>query len=146
MTARKTRGKPGRSPKVPSDGAQSVEAFLATLAHPLEREIRALRTLVLGLDPAIREELKWSAPSFAVREHFATFHLRSPDSVTLVLHLGAKGKATAAFRDSIVDPDRLLEWRGAERATLTFHDLAEIRRLKPALLRILRQWIKHVQS
>lgn len=146
MATRKTRGKPAGAARAPRGAAPTVEVFLAALAHPLDREIRALRKLVLGLDPAVREELKWNAPSFATREHFATFHLRSRESVMLVLHLGAKGKATAAFRASIEDPDGLLEWRGAERATLSFRDLAEIQSRTPALRRILRQWIAHMGS
>ena len=55
----------------------TVEALLASLEHPLKREILALRTLVLKVDSSIAEEIKWNAPSFRTTEHFATMHLRA---------------------------------------------------------------------
>ena len=38
-----------------------------------------------------------------------------------------------------------LEWKGNDRATVTFHDLAQVRRDKTAFRRLLQAWIRHVR-
>jgi hypothetical protein len=118
-----------------------VEAFLSELEHPFKREIQALRAIIRETDPAIREGIKWNAPSFSTTEHFATFQLRHPDGVQLVLHLGAKPRPDVEARTAISDPQGLLEWRGDDRALVTFRDLREIAARKSAFVKILRQWI-----
>lgn len=133
--------KAARGPQSASNG---VGTFLATLDHPAKREVLALRAIILGADDSIREEIKWNAPSFYTTEHFATFHLRHSDGVQIVLHLGAKPRGDLKVRAAISDPEVLLEWRGADRATVTFRDLSDIEKRQRAFLEVLRQWITHV--
>lgn len=115
-----------------------------SLRHPREPEIRAVRGLILGANPRVEERVKWNAPSFATTEHFATFHLRARDGVQVVLHLGARPRPDAGLRDAIVDPAGLLDWRAADRATVTFRDLADIETQGSAFVAIVRQWITFV--
>lgn len=138
MTARPPRARSTRT------ASGDVEAFLAALAHPLEREIRALRAIILRADDRIAESIKWNAPSFHTSEHFATFHLRARDAVQLVLHLGAKPRPDATIRAAIADPASLLASRGPDRATVTVRDLTEVRANEAALVAIVRQWIAFV--
>ena len=56
----------------------------------------------------------------------------------LVLHLGARLRGGGA---SVADPDGLLTWLGADRATITFADLDDVARKAPALAPLLREWI-----
>jgi hypothetical protein len=122
-------------------GAADVEAFLTELEHPFKREVLALRAIIREADPAIRESIKWNAPSFATTEHFATFQLRHRDGVQIVLHLGAKPRPDVQAQASIDDPQGMLEWRGADRALVSFRDLREIAARKSAFVKILRQWV-----
>ncbi len=121
-----------------------VEALLASLDHPRLREIEALRQLILGADPAISEGVKWNAPSFRTSEWFATFHLRAKDGVQVILHFGAKKRDTAAARAAIADPESLLEWLAADRATARFRDLEEVEAKRDAFAAVVRQWIGQV--
>lgn len=121
----------------------TVESFLAALEHPLKDEIVALRQLLLGVDPAISEEIKWNAPSFRTSEHFATMHLRARDSLRLILHLGAR-PGRAVPRDAIADPDGLLKWLGPDRASVSLQDSDDLAHKGKALVAIIRQWIRHV--
>jgi hypothetical protein len=121
-----------------------IEVLLASLRHPREPEIRAVRALIVGADPRIAEGVKWNAPSFATTEHFATFHLRARDGVQVVLHLGAKPRTDAGVREGVADPAGLLEWRGPDRATVSFRDLADVEAKAPAFVAIVRQWITFV--
>lgn len=123
---------------------ESVEEFLATLDHPFKLEILALRQILLGADPSIAEGIKWNAPSFRTTEYFATFHLRAKDGVQVILHLGAKTRATATTGIAIADPDALLEWLAKDRASARFHDLQEIEAKRSAFEAVIRQWIRYV--
>lgn len=122
-----------------SGAAADVEAFLTELEHPFKREVLALRAVIREVDPAIRESIKWNAPSFATSEHFATFQLRHQDGVQVVLHLGARPRPDVQARTTIDDPQGMLDWRGADRALVSFRDLHEIAARKSAFVKILRQ-------
>jgi len=117
-----------------------VDAFLAERAHPQDAALRRLRALVLAADPRIGEGIKWNAPSFHVEgRHFATMQLRREDRVLLVLHLGA-GKRTMPD-GAIADPDALLTWLGADRATVSFAGVADVDARADALQAVLRCWL-----
>lgn len=121
-----------------------VAALLDALAHPQRAEIDELRRIIRAVDPRVTESIKWNAPSFATTEHFATFHLRAKHGIQVVLHLGAKARPGTAVRDAIADPAGLLEWRAADRATVSFRDEADVAGKAPAFAALLRQWITFV--
>ena len=129
-------------PSERSRAPQSVDAFIEALEHPFHAEIRALRALLLACDPAIGEEVKWNAPSFRTREHFATMQLRSRDGLLLILHLGARKRALPA--GAIADPHGLLTWLGPDRASVRFASGADLAAKREALRAIVRQWIAYV--
>lgn len=114
-------------------------------AHPEQLVVDALRRILLAADHRIKEAVKWNAPSFHTAEHFATFHLRAKDKVQLILHLGAKPRPDATVRDDVAGSPVPLEWKGHDRAVVTFHDLAEVRRHEAAFTRLIRQWIEHAR-
>ena len=122
----------------------AVDSFLASLDHPHADAIRALRTIILGADPRIGEEIKWNAPSFRTTEHFATFQLRAKQGVQLILHFGAKKRARVPDRDAIADPVGLLEWLAPDRASVRFRDMADVTARGEAFADVLRHWIAHV--
>ncbi|HVK07270.1 MAG TPA: DUF1801 domain-containing protein [Gemmataceae bacterium] len=121
----------------------AVDAFLKDLDHPLKAEIEAVRRTILGADPAIREGIKWNAPSFRTTEWFATLNLRQ-DRVWLILHLGAKKKAAATTPVEIADPAGLLEWLASDRAVVKFADANDVRAKRTALANFVKAWIKVV--
>ena len=125
-----------------SQTSPDVIAFLADLEHPLKAEIESVRRIILGASPDIREGIKWNAPSFRTTEYFATFHLRTKDSVRLVLHTGAKVKESATTGLKIADPAGLLEWLAKDRCLVTFRDAKDLQAKKPALEALVREWIQ----
>lgn len=130
---------PRRAPARPSPEASDVDAFLAELKHPHMAAILALRELILSASPAVREGIKWNAPSFRTGDDFATFHLRAKDGVQLVLHFGAAPRRDSAARDEIDDPSGLLSWKSPDRAIVTFRELDHVLASRAALLAVLRQ-------
>src|SRR5262245_41223578 len=73
MAARKRVASPEPSS---SQTDPAVIAFLRELDHPLKQEVEAVRQIILGVSPEIREGIKWNAPSFRTTEYFATLNLR----------------------------------------------------------------------
>lgn len=123
-----------------------VDAFLAALEHPHKAEILALRQTLLAADPRIAEGIKWNAPSFRTSEWFATFHLRAKDDVQIILHFGAKVRDKSTARAAIADPESLLQWLAADRASVKFRDAADVEAKRSAFAAVIRQWIEHVQA
>ena len=123
-----------------------MEAFIRSLAHPREAEIFAIRAILLAADPRIAESIKWNAPSFSTTEHVATFQLRGKSGVQLVLHMGAKPRPDSRVRTSIDEPAAGLDWKSADRAVLTFADLADVEARKEPLTRVVRAWIRHLDA
>lgn len=120
--------------------ATDVNAFMAQLDHPRKAEIEAIRAIILGADPQIRESIKWNAPSFSITEHFATFKLRPVETVQLVFHTGAKVKSTTT-PIAINDPAGLLTWAAQDRCVATFADMQDITFRTTALVAIVNQWV-----
>ncbi len=139
MARKRTPAEPGTGQTDPA-----VEAMLENLEHPLRENIATVRRMILETDASIREAVKWNAPSFRTTEFFATFHLRSRDRVQLVLHTGAKRKATAETGLPIDDPDGLLQWLAKDRCMLSLESDADLEATRAGLQAIVRQWITHV--
>ena len=124
-----------------SDTTAAVDRFMAQSTHPHKAAIQALRKLILGVDPAIAEGIKWNAPSYRTSEYFATTNLRDKRGIGIILHLGAKVRNETL---SIDDPAHLLTWLGSDRASVSFVDSADVQRHAAALQAILAQWIGKV--
>lgn len=124
-----------------ADSTTAVDHYMAALDHPHKAEIQALRELVLAIDPAVAEGIKWNTPSYRTSEYFATTNLRLKSGVGMILHLGAKVRDTKV---TIGDPAGLLTWHGDNRASFSVPDMAALRERAPALHAILAQWLRYV--
>lgn len=122
----------------------AVVAFLRDLDHPMKAEVQAIRQLILDVSPTVREGIKWNAPSFRTTDHFATFNLRARDRVDLILHTGAKVKATAEHGVTVADPAGLLKWLAKDRCLVTFRDSEDVQVRGPALQAVLREWVQNM--
>jgi len=135
--ARKTAAK---TPKKPT----GVEEYVRGLSPLRQKETRAVRRIILGVNPKITEEIKWAAPSFALGEHFCTFNAWAKDDVQLIFHHGPRKATTKGA--PIDDPDGLLEWLATDRASIRFESMKDVQAKKSALQSIVRQWIKAMRA
>ena len=118
----------------------SVDAFLRDCDHPRVAEFEQVRKLILDASPSIAEGIKWSAPSFRTEEWFATLHVRDPQKVQVVFHLGAKKRDTTQ-RLPVGAPEGMVEWLAPDRCMVTIED---VKRRGKALQAFVRGWILHV--
>jgi len=119
----------------------AVVAFLRELDHPLKRDIEAVRRIILGISPEIREGIKWNGPSFRTTDYFATFFLRSTDRVQLIFHKGAGVKDNSTQGMTVADPKGLIQWLAKERCIVTLGAGKHIAANRSALGAIVRAWI-----
>jgi len=133
-----------RAHATPADTSEAVDAFMSTLQHPFKAEIEAIRKMILAVDAAIAEGVKWNAPSFRTTEYFATTNLRARKGIGIILHLGAKVRDLPTGGLVIDDPKRLLTWLAKDRAMIEFDSSVDLKSKKAAFQSILQQWILHV--
>ena len=124
--------------------AGSVADYIAGLPLPLREDVEALRCAILASGDGIGEAIKWNAPSFHAGEHFATMRLNGKVPLQLILHLSAKKSSIA--RDSIEDPEGLLQWLGPDRACISFPRPGSVAARVPPVRHIVRQWVQHVPA
>ena len=136
MTTRKNAASKGA-------GANEVDEFMRKLDHPLKKELEAVRSIILGANSEISEGIKWNAPSFRLKEYFATINIRK-DEILIILHLGAKVKDNSTAGLKISDPTGLLEWLAKDRAVIRFRDIKAIKSSKTAFENVVRQWIAYL--
>lgn len=128
-------------------GDRGVAAwFDAHAEHPDLPVLTALCELIERVDPRLICEIKWNAPSYAIADHFATTGLAPKGGVRLVLHCGvAKRESPLRLRGGIPDATGLLEWRGGDRATVTFRTADEVNAVREELAAIIGEWIALTQ-
>jgi hypothetical protein len=129
-----------RKPLENESSAHEVAEFMRKLKHPLKAELEAVRSIILGAHPDIREGIKWNAPSFRTTEFFATINIRN-DAVLVILHKGAKVKDNSTAGLAISDPAGLLKWLAKERAMVRFGNMNAIESGRAAFESVIRQWI-----
>jgi hypothetical protein len=127
-----------------ADTTEAVDAFMASLEHPLKAEIETIRRTILGAARGIHEGIKWNSPSFRTTEYFATVNLREKSGIGVILHLGARVKRLPAGGVAITDPGKLLKWLGKDRAMVVFTDKSDLKAKKAGFAKIIRQWVAYV--
>jgi len=111
MAAKRTAEK---TPSARQPKTDDVDEFMKKVDHPLKAALEMVRSIIRGASPAIAEGIKWNAPSFYVREYFATASIntraKTGECVQVIFHRGAKVKDNSTLGPAIRDPGELLEW------------------------------------
>lgn len=126
-----------------SKQSQPVAEFMNALDHPLKPAIQELLEFMRTLDPSIGEEIKWNAPSFYLKDYFATFRLFPIPNFQLILHSGSKKQANPVQK-VIPDPTGILKWLAKDRCMINFSSLADVQNNKKHLRTILLAWIEQL--
>lgn len=119
-----------------------VSEYLATLNHPLIEEIQKVRILVIKAVPDLTENIKWNGPNYACQgKDRITIKIQPPKVVQVIFHCGAKASAISP-KELVMDLDKLLDWKSADRAVITFKNHALIDQHSEAFVAIVKSWIK----
>lgn len=135
---------PAAAPAAPvavdASDTSEVATYLRNCDHARAADFGLVRKLILEASSSIEEGIKWNAPSFRTTEWFATFHLREPNKVAIVFHLGST-KRDNQKRVPVGAPEGMVEWLATDRCMVTVDD---VKRRGKALQAFVRAWILHV--
>jgi hypothetical protein len=101
-----------------SPGSDDVDRWLDEQTHALVDDARLVWATILRAVPAAVESIKWKAPNFALGGvDFATFSLRRPGVLQLILHTGVSPRPDHPA--ITLPPVRGLRWADHNRAVIT---------------------------
>jgi len=126
---------------------EKVDAYMASFEHPLKDVLAELRSIILGADKGIGEEIKWNAPTF-----FYTGPMRLSDPklferYMIVSNVHPKDHIMLVFPsgDRVDDGSGLLEGDYADgRRLLRIHSLEEAREKRALLEQLIKKWLETV--
>jgi hypothetical protein len=116
---------------------REVDAWFAKYDNPMKEVVQAVRDVILGADPRMEETIKWQAPTFVYKGNLASFFPKSKQHASLMFHTGARLQAAGLPGDF---PS--FEGGGATGRMMKFADLADVRRKRAELRRVVKAWIK----
>jgi len=131
----KTDQQPKARPQKLSE-AEQVAAYMDQLQHPLKAEIEAVRNIIKNANTAIKERIKWNAPSYYTSTDLLTFNPRLQTKVHLVFHHIAIVQIASD----------LLEGDYKDRRMMYFTDMADVEAKKAVLENILNEYVKLVDN
>jgi hypothetical protein len=125
------------------DKFATVEQFLDSLDGDKRAQVDQLRAPILAADSRLTEHIKWNAPSYVLDgEDRITFNLMNKAGVVmLVLHMGASRKEDRKAPPVMVDSSGLVTWVSDIRGTIAFASADAIGAQRPALQRVLGDWL-----
>ncbi|MFB6318624.1 DUF1801 domain-containing protein [Saccharicrinis sp. FJH54] len=119
-----------------------VTGFLNTLDHPLREEIERLRGVILDVEEALTENVKWNGPNYCCGgADRITMRIHPPKQIQLIFHRGAKKQEQPKER-LIPNAGSLFVWKENDRAVITFKTMQDIDNNKEELRRLVVEWIK----
>ena len=117
----------------PVSRTDKVDEFLRELNHPLTAEVERVRSIIMGVNKKINEEIKWKAPSFNYKgEYLVTFNLWETKRIHLVFHNPMISKVKS----------KLLEGNYEHRRMMYLADMKDIKAKKTELEKILKQLVE----
>jgi hypothetical protein len=117
-----------------------VDALLAGSRHPMVPAVQELRVALLDGVDGLTEHVKWRSPTFVHSgADRMTVSLSRADRAVLVFHRGARVRSDAF---GFADPTGLLEWRGPDRALVTYTDAAALGAAAPVLTGLVGAWVR----
>ena len=118
-----------------------VTAFLDALDHPFRKEIEQLRQYILSADTELTENIKWNGPNYSFDSNDRiTMRIHPPKQVQLIFHRGAKNQGQP--KDTLIKDDSgLLTWKENDRAVATFKNMADIKKRKSDLTKVVKDWV-----
>lgn len=119
-----------------------VTQFLDAQQHPLREAIESLRGIIIQAHEGLEEGIKWNGPNYSWQEKDRiTMKIQPPKAVQLVFHRGAKVMAQPPEK-LVHDESGLMDWKGNDRAVITFKDKDRVNQAREQITKIVQDWIR----
>jgi hypothetical protein len=127
-----------------------VDAFIHALDEPQRTMVQRLRELILGVDGAIHEHIKWNHPAFfyagpmrpfapkEYKRHIVVFNLHSKDGGVLLVfwRAGALADTSGFLTGDYADGRRLAR----------FHTLADVKAGAAPMRKVIAKWLSRADT
>lgn len=116
---------------------------LDSIKHPRRTEIDELRSLILSLNPKIKEFWKWNAPSYSLEGNdICTFRLQPKQQFELILHKGSK--SLLLDQALLLGYEDVLVYKSHDRAVIFLNQHVLNEMFYARLKKIISEWmVKH---
>ncbi len=124
-----------------------VDEYISTLS-PLELEfVSYARDFVPGIDPEIREQIKWNSLAFSYSGEMKEFDAKEYKRDLLVVNLH-RGKFLLVFPTGTKIPDQILKGKNYPdgRKILTMDSLDDFKKNEPNLEAGILNWISQIEK
>lgn len=123
---------------------KSVSDFLNDLEPEKKAQVEKLRTIILGLDMELSENIKWNAPNYVYKNiDRITFNLMNKEGkVKIVIHMGALRKENKKLEPILKNSPKFIFWNSDIRGTISFDGMQDIESKQDALRILFTEWLK----
>ena len=93
-----------------------VDQWLERYDNPQRELVAKIRVFILECDPAVKEAIKWQAPTFMYKGNIASFFPKAKKNVTLMFHQGHPSRMMPGFwKVTVKSP----VWPGSSTTTIS---------------------------
>jgi hypothetical protein len=127
----------------------TITDYMNALSHPMKPMINGLRTIILGVDPNIQEQVKWNSPSFFYAGEMPPFNPKEYKRDICVINLVKKDELRLIFPNGarINDPTGLLQGNFPDsRKMIVISKEANLSSFQSGLTQIFRLWIETINK
>ena len=123
------------------------QEFLINFDDERKPLVEALLNAINEEFPNLTKIIKWNAPSFCDNgKDRMTIMLHKKDSVSLILHTGARPKEDKKAPRLYQDGTGLLEWNSNIRATIPFADITDFFSKKELFKKAVKYWLDETKN
>ena len=120
----------------------TVAEYLADLEGDKLEQVEQLRAIIYEVNPTLVEQIKWNAPSYAMKgDDRITFGMNKTGITTLVLHMGAMRKEDKKGLPILPNDHGLVQWKSDIRGLIAFESSQEITKHKDEIVDVLTRWL-----
>ena len=116
---------------------------MESLDDDTRSQVQALRKIILGTMPSLREHIKWNAPSYALNgEDRITFNtINKENLVKLVIHMGTTHKEDKSRTPVLQEDGGIVQWISDIRGVVTFESYKDVKAKSTPLKDLLTRWL-----
>ncbi len=122
---------------------KTLDEFFADQSEEKRIQIKMLRRIILDAEPGLIETIKWNAPNYSYKgEDRLTFNLVNKQGlVKLVIHMGSVKKESKNTKSVLEEDEGIVEWNSNIRGTLSFDDIADIKKKAQLVQNVIKKWL-----
>lgn len=131
----------------PKTNTRLVTEYIEKLDALVAQIVQAIRQIVLSMDPEIREEVKWNAPSFLYTGEMKPFNPKEYKRYIIVMNLHKRILLVFPSGAKVNDNTGLLEGDYADgRRLIYIKDIDDLKSKETGIKKVISGWLALVEK